>query len=138
MWPTVQSQLRWLTESRLKTGRNRNREQDRGYFWHITDFHYDPQYSSQGDTRRRSDDPQVDSELLFKQNRLLSTSELIRYPKILNYEYLIASVVHSSRPRVLTKTAKLSLSGYTAERERPLAADARSAAPSGRGASRSV
>ncbi|XP_049870345.1 acid sphingomyelinase-like phosphodiesterase 3b [Pectinophora gossypiella] len=24
-----------------------------GYFWHITDFHYDPQYTSQGDTRRQ-------------------------------------------------------------------------------------
>ncbi|CAG9794964.1 unnamed protein product [Diatraea saccharalis] len=23
-----------------------------GYFWHITDFHYDPLYTSQGDTRR--------------------------------------------------------------------------------------
>ncbi|XP_026322161.1 acid sphingomyelinase-like phosphodiesterase 3a [Hyposmocoma kahamanoa] len=24
-----------------------------GYFWHITDFHYDPLYTSQGDTRRQ-------------------------------------------------------------------------------------
>ncbi|KAJ2952010.1 hypothetical protein O0L34_g4271 [Tuta absoluta] len=24
-----------------------------GYFWHITDFHYDPQYTPQGDTRRQ-------------------------------------------------------------------------------------
>ncbi|CAH2105847.1 unnamed protein product [Euphydryas editha] len=24
-----------------------------GYFWHITDFHYDPLYTAQGDTRRR-------------------------------------------------------------------------------------